>query len=65
MLCQVVCVSVAGKVSGADLAAPGQTADRLAWKWAAPLSDVEVVEGMIISPPFQTLRRTRAWQIRR
>jgi hypothetical protein len=44
---QVVCVSVAGKVSGADLATtPGQPAvDRLAMKWAAPLADVEVVEG--------------------
>ncbi len=45
---QVVCVSVAGKVSGADLASatPGQPAvDRLAMKWAAPLADVEVVEG--------------------
>ena len=44
---QVVCVSVAGKVSGADLATtPGHPAvDRLAMKWAAPLADVEVVEG--------------------
>jgi hypothetical protein len=38
-------VSVAGKLSGADLASAGQSADRLAWKWAAPLADVEVVEG--------------------
>ena len=39
-------MSVAGKVSGADLAAvPGQPLDRLAMKWAVALTDLEVVEG--------------------